>query len=54
MVANRAFAAHFTVDKEFWRADPYDNQVGEIETAHRGLTYEEYDRSKTVLSCEEI
>jgi transglutaminase-like putative cysteine protease len=54
MVANSAFAAHFTVDKDFWRADPYDNQVGEIETDDRGLTYEEYERSKVVLSCEEI
>ena len=54
MVANSAFAAPFTVDKDFWRADPYDNQVGEIETADRGLTYEEYERSKVVLSCEEI
>ena len=54
MVANSAFASPFTVDKEFWRADPYDNQVGEIETADRGLTYEEYERSKVVLLCEEI
>ena len=54
MVANRAFAAPFTVDKAFWRADPYDNQLGEMETADRGLTYEEFDRSKEVLSCEEI
>lgn len=54
MVANSAFAAPFTVNKDFWRADPYDNQVGEIETDERGLTYEEYERSKVVLSCEEI
>jgi transglutaminase-like putative cysteine protease len=54
MVANSAFAAPFTVDKDHWRADPYDNQVGEIETADRGLTYEEYVRNKIVLSCEEV
>ena len=54
MVANSAFAAPFTVDKDFWRADPYDNQVGEIETDERGLKYEEYERTKVVLSCEEI
>lgn len=54
MVANSAFAAPFTVRKEQWRADPYDNQVGEMETADRGLTYEEYERSKVVLQCEEI
>ena len=54
MVANRVFQAPFTIRKEHWRADPFDNQVGEIETADHGLTYEEYDRTKVVLSCEEI
>ena len=53
MVANSAFAAPFTIRKDHWRADPYDNQVGEMETADRGLTYEEYERSKVVLLCEE-
>ena len=53
MVANRAFQAPFDVDKQHWRADPYDNQVGEMETADRGLTYDEYDRDKAVLSCED-
>ncbi len=54
MVANSAFAAPFTVRKDFWRADPFDNQVGEIETADHGMPFEEYERSKVVLSCEEI
>ena len=53
MVANSAFAAPFTVAKDHWRADPYDNQVGEMETAERGLTYEEYERSKEILLCQE-
>ena len=51
---NSEFEAPFTVEKQFWRADPYDNQVGEIETSDRGLRYEEYTRSKEVLSCEEL
>lgn len=54
MVANRAFQAPFTVEKEHWRADPYDNQLGEIETADRGLRLSEYERNKEVLLCEEI
>ena len=54
MVANSAFDAPFTLRKNHWRADPYDNQVGEIDTAARGRTYEEFERSKTVLLCEEI
>lgn len=54
MVANNAFQAPFTIDKAHWRADPYDNQVGEIETEKRGLRYEEFDRFKEVLLCEEL
>ena len=54
MVANSAFAAPFLTEKQFWRADPYDNQVGEMETAEKGLTYEEFDRTKEVLSCLQI
>lgn len=54
MVANNAFQAPLTVPKQFWRADPYDNQVGEIETAERGLDYDDYERSKVVLACEEV
>lgn len=54
MVANNAFQAPFTIDKNYWRTDPYDNQLGEIETADRGLRYEEYVRTKEILMCEEI
>lgn len=54
MVANQAFQAPFTVEKVHWRADPYDNQVGELETDRRGLTYDEFVRDKQVLSCQEL
>ena len=54
MVANRQFQAPFTVEKAHWRADPYDNQVGELETADRGLRYDEFSRTKEVLLCEEL
>ena len=54
MVANDAFQVDFTVAKEFWRADPYDNQVGEMESAQKGFSYEEYQRSKEILLCQEI
>ena len=54
MVANDAFQAPFTTDKAHWRADPYDNQVGEMETADRGLRYDEFDRWKGILSHEEV
>lgn len=54
MVANSAFQEHFTIPKEHWRADPYDNQLGEMETTHRGYSFEEYERSKVILLCEEV
>ena len=54
MVANCAFQEPFSVPKEHWRADPYDNQLGEIETADRGFFSGEYIRSKEILLCEEI
>ena len=54
MVANDMFQVNFTVPKVQWRADPYDNQVGEMESADTGFSYEQYERSKEVLLCEEI
>lgn len=54
MVANSAFYENFTIPKQQWRADPYDNQLGEIESADRGYLFDEYERSKVILSCEEV
>ncbi len=54
MVANSTIQAGFGVPKHHWRADPYDNQLGEIETETRGLRYSEFLRSKEVLACEEL
>lgn len=45
MVANSAFQAPFTIDKQHFRADPYDNQLGEIETEERGFAFGEYCHS---------
>lgn len=53
-VANSAFQTNFTIPKQQWRADPYDNQLGEIETADRGYNFDEYERSKEILLCEEV
>ena len=54
LVANSAFQTPFTVPKQQWRADPYDNQLGEIETDTRGFEFDDYLRSKEVLLCEEL
>ena len=54
MVANNRFQASFTVEKAHWRADPYDNQVGELETADQGLRNEEFEDTMETLLCEEV
>ena len=54
MVANRTFQENFTIPKHQWRADPYDNQSGEMESADRGFLYHEFEETKTILLCEEI
>lgn len=54
MAANTQFQADFDVPKLWWRADPYDNQVGEIETDRRGLCYDEFIRSKEVVDFLEM
>ena len=54
MVANRSFQENFTIPKQQWRADPYDNQIGEMESADRGFLLDEFIRTKTILLCEEV
>lgn len=54
MVANTQFQTDFTNPKDFWRADPYDNQSGEIETLHHGLPYFEFDSFREVIEFEEL
>lgn len=54
MVANSAFQQNFTIPKEHWRADPYDNQLGEMETGDRGFSFNDYIRTKEILTCEEV
>ena len=54
MVANREFQASFTIPKEQLRADPYDSQLGELETTNHGYSFGEYIRTKEILLCEEV
>lgn len=54
MVANRAFYADFQPPSQGFRADPYDSQSGEIEVEGRGLRYEEYERTRELLTLEEL
>ena len=54
MVANGKFQQNFEIPKQQWRADPYDNQEGELETTDRGYLRYEMIRTHTTLSCEDI
>ncbi len=49
MIANNEFQASFTIDKDHWRADPYDNQYGEFESDERG-----FDSCDLRYDCEMI
>lgn len=53
MAANRVFQAPFTVEKSHWRADPYDNQTGELETADRAFRHDEFERDREIVFWEE-
>ncbi len=52
MAANHAFQKPLTPPKESWRADPYDNQTGEMELEGVGLTGNAYDTTITTLQYE--
>ncbi len=54
MVANRKFQVNFEIPKQHWRADPYDNQTGELETTDRGFRPNELIRTHIPLACDEV
>lgn len=54
MVANRKFQAPFAIPKDHWRADPYDNQEGELETTGHGFRAGDLIRTHVPVSCEEV
>ena len=54
MTANARILGETGFPEPEFRADPYDNQVGEMALDGRGLRYEEFRRRKEVLRAEEI
>ena len=54
MVANTAIYADFQPPSQGFRADPYDNQSGEIEVEGRGLRYQEYERTRSLICIKEL
>ena len=54
MAANSRFQADFETPMQFWRADPYDNQSGEMETDTHALTGGDYESRREVVDFQEI
>ncbi len=54
IVTTNAFQQEFDVPKQHWRADPYDNQQGEIETTDRDFDFDEFDQKAKTLLCRAI
>ena len=54
MVANRAFGAPFDPPMYGFRADPYDNQTGEVEADGVGLYGDQVVSTKETLCYEEL
>lgn len=54
MVANSDFQRDLIPEKKFFRADPYDNQVGEAEYLDRGLYSEDVESIKEIIDICEI
>ncbi|MEA1993106.1 MAG: transglutaminase-like domain-containing protein [Euryarchaeota archaeon] len=53
MVANTTFMGDLTPKKQHWRSDPYDNQMGEMETKSENLYYDAFDYEIKIHSFEE-
>lgn len=54
MAANCAIQSPLTPPKRHFRADPIDNQRGEVEYEDEGLTYRQFVNSQQTLSMEEL
>ena len=54
MVANCEFQHPFDPPMIHWRADPYDNQTGEIEYEDRSLRSREYERDQVMSEYKEL
>ena len=54
MVANSEFMAPFYPEKNYIRSDPYDNQVGELETESQNIYYDGFIHEIKVSKFEEF
>ena len=53
-VTVNGFQQDFEPASRFWRADPYDNQLGEVECSTRSLLPRELDYDLKVVDFQEI
>ena len=53
-VTTNAFQADFEPCSRFWRHDPYDNQVGEVEDSRRGYSGRQVRHTIEMVSLEEL
>ena len=53
-VTTNAFQADFEPCSRFWRHDPYDNQVGEVEDSRRGYPGRQVRHTIEMVSLEEL
>lgn len=54
MVANSEFQRPHMPPMTHWRADPYDNQLGEVSYEHRSLQLNEFEREQAVIDYAEL
>jgi transglutaminase-like putative cysteine protease len=54
MPANSEICAAFWPSKKYWRSDPVDNQVGEVENKVKNLYYDSFHYKINVLKFEEV
>ena len=51
--ANACFMGETGFPEPEFRADPYDNQVGEMALDGQGLRYEDFTRGKEIIAADE-
>lgn len=54
MPANSDFQEDFTPDKKYFRSDPYDNQIGEVETEETNIYSSNFDHKIEIIDMHEI
>lgn len=50
MIANHAVNKDFEINKKYFRADPVDNQLGEIEDETHGLKFDEFTVNRKLIN----